>query len=65
MSAQGSKCQQSPQLFYNSATAPVNKDGQRKQDWIPEATVTLLYIASVSEEIRRVCRNFDVMYTSR
>ena len=48
-----------PRRFISSATAPPTQR-QGQQDQTPKATITIPYVAGVSEEIRRVCRPFDV-----
>ena len=49
-----------PRRFISSATAPTRKLGERETDRVPRTTVTIPYIAGVSEEIRRVCWDYDV-----
>ena len=46
-----------PRRFVSSATAPTRKLGQGVMNRVPRTTVTIPYIAGVSEEIRvrRVC----------
>ena len=46
--------------FVSSATAPTRKHGEGETDRVPRTTVTILYIVGVSEEIRRVCWDYDL-----
>ena len=46
--------------FISSATAPVKGNTQREQVWTPRATITIPYVAGVSEEIRRIGRSCGI-----
>ena len=54
-----------PKRFINSATAPTKKSIQEEQDWVPRSTITIPYVAGASEEIKRICRSFDVRVAFR
>ena len=49
-----------PRCFISNATAPTRKLGEGESKWLPRTIITILYIAVVSEEIRRVCWGYDV-----
>ena len=49
-----------PRHFISSETAPTRKLGQGEMGRVPRTTTTIPYIAGVSKEIRRVCRDYDV-----
>ena len=44
------------------SNATIRREGntQDEWEWTPKATITIPYIAGVSEDIRRVCKSFDV-----
>ena len=54
-----------PKRFISSATAPARNSSQREQDWEPKVTITIPYVAVVSEEIRRICNDFDIRVALR
>ena len=49
-----------PRHFVSSATALTRKLGQEETDMVPRTSITIpyMYIAGVSEEIRRVCWDY-------
>ena len=49
-----------PRHFISNATAQTRKLGETETDRVPRTTITIPYIAGVSEEIRRVCWDYDV-----
>ena len=42
-----------PKCFINSVTAHMKDNIQNEEEWTPKATITIPYVARVSEEIRR------------
>ena len=38
---------------------------QNEQEWTPKATITIPYVAGVSEEIRRICKSYDIRVAFR
>ena len=49
-----------PKRFIKNATAPTRKLREGETKRAPRATITIPYIAGVSEEVRRVCWDYDV-----
>ena len=54
-----------PKHFINSATAPTMKSVQEEQGCVPKTTITIANVAGASEEIRGICRSFDVTIAIR
>ena len=54
-----------PKRFISRVTAPAKSSNGKGQDWEPKTTITVPYVAGVSEEIRRVCNTFDIRVAFR
>ena len=49
-----------PKHFIGSATAYMKGNIQNEQEWTPKTTINFPYVAGVSEEIRRICKSYNV-----
>ena len=49
-----------PKHFISRATALAKSSNGKGQDWEPKTTITVPYVAGVSEEIRKICNTFDI-----
>ena len=49
-----------PGIFVSNATALTRKLGEWETKQVPRATISIPYTAGVSEEIRKVCWDYDV-----
>ena len=54
-----------PKGFFSRAIALANSSNGKQQDWEPKVTITVRYVASLSEEIRRICNSFDIRMAFR
>ena len=51
---------QYPRKFVTSTIAPCTGPRRQEQEQTPKATIAIHYVAGVNEEIRRICRRFNV-----
>ena len=54
-----------PEHFISRATAPAKSSNRTEPDWEPKITITVPYVAGVSEEIRRISNTFDIRVAFR
>ena len=54
-----------PKRFISRATAPAKSSNGKGRDWEPKVTITVHYVAGVSEEIKRICNTFNVRVAFR
>ena len=49
-----------PKCFIRRATALARNSSRREQDREPKVTITISYVVGVSEEISRICNDFNI-----